>query len=451
MNNGLRLASFGVRGFVGESFDPGIVIDFASAFATFAEGKRILLGRDTRYSSDMFFEATASALISCGCEVIDFGVCPAPVLQYSMKPFEAEGGIVIGGGHNDMGWNALTLIGSDGAYLNPQGGQIVLDLYHGSDFDRRGWDGVGSMVQHFDYATAYFDALEAFLDVEAIRSKEFTVLVDPVGGAACGLLQPFADKLGIKLIPINAEPSGYLARDPEPRPRTARPLGSIIRHVGGDVGFALNSDASRVSIVTELGETASEEYTLPLIADHMLGKTPGTLVTNACTTRTLDRVAERANCELVKTPVGQAHVVARLIDEEGVIGGEGSGSVAVPAFSRAFDAFLMMGLVLEAMAQQKQPVSGLLEALPRYQVVKRVINCPSNDAYHALNRLKRSIGQQVDPDQISLTDGVRIDWPDAWVHARGSRTQQCMRIISEGETMDIAEDRNEEIVRLLRL
>jgi phosphomannomutase len=257
--------------------------------------------------------------------------------------------------------------------------------------------------------------------------------------------------LGFRLVPVNAEPSGYLAREPEPRPRTASHLGSIIEHVNGDIGFALNSDCSRFSIVTEDCETASEEYSLPLIARHVLQKRAGTLVTNICTTRTVDQVAEETGSRVVKTPVGQAHIVARLIDEQGVIGGEGSGSVVVPSFSRACDGFLMMGLVLEAMAQSGKSVGALVKSLPRYQIVKRAYNCRADDAYNALNRLKRHLADEVNPEQVTLIDGVRIDWPNAWAHVRTSRTNQQIRIISEAATMDLAEDKNEEIYRLLNI
>ncbi|MFT5123288.1 MAG: phosphomannomutase [Kiritimatiellia bacterium] len=448
---GIRLASFGIRGFIGESLSPRILMDFACAFGTFNEGRRILVGRDTRYSSDMLHECVIAGLISCGCEIIDFGICPAPILQYNVQGYQAAGAISISGGHNGSGWNALTLIGNDGAYLNPQGGQIVLDYYHAANFNLAAWDGMGSLVQDSNFSQPYFEALAAFLDVDAIRARNFTVLIDPVGGAGCAFLEPFAALLGLKLIPVNGEPSGYLARDPEPRPRTARHLCGIIGHVGGDVGFVLNSDMSRLSLVTETGEPASEEYTFPLIADHVLRKQSGIIVTNTCTTRTLDAVANSRESQVVKTAVGQAHVLARLIDEDGMIGGEGNGSVAVPAFSRAFDGFLMMGLVLEAMVKRQKTVSELLAELPRYHVVKQMYACSSSDAYHALDRLRIELLEDPEILAVDLTDGVRVDWLGVWVHARASRTEQSIRIISEATTMALAKGKNDFVRRILDL
>jgi phosphomannomutase len=451
MMKGIRLASFGIRGFIGESLHPRNLMDFACAFGTFNEGGRILLGRDTRYSSDMLHESVVAGLLSCGCEIIDFDICPAPILQYSVQAYGAAGAISISGGHNGPGWNAMTLIGNDGAYLNPQGGQIVLDYYHAANFHQAAWDGMGSIVEDQHYVQPYFEALCAFLEVDAIREQSFTVLIDPVGGAGCPFIEPFAEALGFKLISVNGEPSGYLARDPEPRPRTARHLCGIIGHVDGDVGFVLNSDMSRLSLVSETGEPASEEYTFPLIADHVLRKQAGVLVTNTCTTRSLDAVAALRGSRAVKTPVGQAHVLARLIDEDGVIGGEGNGSVAVPAFSRSFDGFLMMGLVLEAMAKRRKTLSELLAELPRYHVVKTSCPCSSSEAYHALDRLRIELSEDPEIHSVELVDGVRVDWLESWVHARASRTEQSIRIISEATTMAMAKEKNEFVRRILDL
>jgi phosphomannomutase len=447
--NKLRLASFGIRGFVGESLPPSVVIDFASAFATYADGGRILLGRDTRYSSPMIHSAVLSGLLSAGCEVLDFGVCPTPMLQYAVNPYRAAGAISISGGHNAPGWNAVTLIGADGAFLEPFGGETVLDCFHARDFLRRDWQGMGTVRRVGDFALSYFDAMADMINVNAIREADFTVLIDPVGGAGCSYLPLFADRFRFHLVPINAQPSGYLAREPEPRPRSALQMASIIPHTGGDVGFVLSSDMSRMSVVTETGEPMSEEYTLALIADHVLAKRSGTLITNICTTRTVDDVARAHGAPVMRTRVGQAYVLAALADEQGVLGGEGSGSVALPEFSNAFDGFLMMALVLEAMAESGRSVSALLGQLPRYGIVKRSVPCGSRDGYRAIDALKdhaEFLGDGV----VDMTDGLRVDWEDSWVHVRISQTQQLVRVIAEATTKERAEQRADDATRVLQ-
>ena len=442
----LRVVSFGIRGYVGDTLDPAVVIDFASAFATFKEGGRILLGRDTRYSSPMFHSAVVSGLLSAGCEVLDFGICPTPMLQFSVRSYNADGAVSISGGHNAMGWNAVTLISNDGAYLEPVGGETVLDIFHAGDFLKRDWKSLGSITSVVDFDEAYFDALEDFINAAAIRDANFTVLIDPAGGAGCSYLEPFARRFGFNLVPINAEPSGYLAREAEPRPRNARLMASTISYLNGNVGFVLDSDMSRMSLVSEIAEPASEEYTFAVVANHVLSKNTGPIVTNCCTTNMIDYIAQQNNVPVVKTRVGQAYIVSSLADEQGIIGGEGSGSVCLPSFSRAFDGFMMIALVLEAMAQTGSTLSELLDALPRYHIIKRNVHIGSKDGYLALEHLGKTwIEHPV--RSINYMDGIRIDFEDGWIHTRASRSEQLVRIISESSDRTIAETRAERTIR----
>lgn len=444
----LRLASFGVRGFVGQSLTPRVVMDFSCAFGTFVEGGRVLLGRDTRYSSPMIHAAVTSSLLSCGCEVLDFGVCPTPLLQYSVKTHEAAGAVSISGGHNGMGWNALTLIGADGAFLEPSGGETVLDVFHAGDFLKRDPARLGSVRPVAGFFDPYLGQLLRQVNGEAIRQASFTVLIDPVGGAGCPYLEPFARALGFTLVAINGQPSGYLPREPEPRPRSALQMASFIRHVRGHVGFVLSSDLGRLSLVTEDGEPASEEYTFPLIARHVLNKETGPVVTNCCTTRMVDDIAAARGVPVVKTAVGQAYVMARVADEQGVVGGEGSGSVARPSFSQAFDGFLMMALILEAMAESGQRMSDLVRSLPKYHMVKRRMVCGSREGYRALELFRGRL-DDFGPHRLDLTDGVRLDWEDGWLHARASHTEQLIRVISEARVRATAERRADDALRLI--
>jgi len=444
----LRLASFGIRGFVGESLTPEVVLDLASAFGTFVQGGRVLVGRDTRTSSPMLSYAVIAGLVSTGCEVLDFGVCPTPLLQFSVERYGAAGAVSISAGHTRVGWNALSLIGSSGAFIEPLGGETVLDIFHARDFLRQPWNRQGSVRVVTDFTQPYFDALEYRLDTPAIRTRKFTVVFDPVNGAGCRFLQPLAERLGLNLIAINAEESGYTAHDPEPRPRNAKQVAAIIRPVRGDIGFVASSDMGRLAIVTEEGETASEEYTFALIANHVLAKRTGVLVTNCCTTRTVDDIAQAHGARVVKTPVGQAYVMAALADEDGLIGGEGNGSVALPAFSRAFDGFLMAGLILEAMAQTGKKASELLLRLPRYHIVKRQVYGPPRRCYRALESLQTRRDWMED-GRMDMTDGIRLDWEDGWLHLRASQTEPMIRIISESRCRQRAEDRASTVARLL--
>lgn len=444
----LRLSSVGVRGFVGQSLTPRVAMDVASAFGTYLDGGDVLVGRDTRQSSDLLHAAAVASLLACGCRVVDLGICPAPILQFCVPRRGAAGAIAISGGHHGPGWNSLTLIGRDGAVLEPSAGEAVLDVYHGGAFRRAAFDGIAAPAAAESFEGPYFAALAALVDRHAIAAAAFTVLIDPVGGAGCAFLEGFARALGFNLVGINAQPSAYLAREPEPRPRSATQMASIIRHVSGHVGFLLTSDMGRLSIVTEDGEPASEEASFALVAEHVLRQKPGAVVTNCCTSRTIDDIAARHGVRVVKTAVGQAHVVAALADEGGRIGGEGSGGGVLPGFSRAFDGFLMMALVLEFMAVSRQPVSALLRDLPRYHITKRSIPCHTRRVYHILEHVRASLERDAGA-RTDFTDGIRADWPDGWVHVRASHTEQIIRVISEDRNRDVALERADRLTRLV--
>jgi phosphomannomutase len=444
----LRVSGCGLRGFVGDTLSPQVVMDIACAFGTWLEGGTVWVGSDTRDSSPMLARAVKAGLMSCGCNVLDAGVCPAPVLQQAAPRRQAAGAVAISGGHHGMGWNAVTLIGPDGALLDPVTGEGVLDLYHAGDFRRADWQGVGSDQPLEGLFEPYLDALELVVDGEAIRRAGYTVVIDPVGGAGTPYIRPFADRFGLRLVGIHAQASGYLPREPEPRPRSAQHIAAIIGHVDGDVGFVHSSDMGRTSLVSETGEPASEEYTLTVVARHWLRRRPGTVVTNCCTSRMLDRVAAEAGVALVKTRVGQAQVLAAVADEEAVLGGEGSGSVVLPAFSLGYDGFLVMALVLDAMAAHDAPLSTLLAQLPKLHIVKRRRACDARAAYHAVDVVRQRL-LDAGVDRMDLTDGVRIDRDDGWVHVRPSQTEQLIRVISEAGSRERAELEADRVTRML--
>ncbi len=398
----------------------------------------------------MYHQATLVGLQGAGCRVLDLGICPTPIAQHALgHTLQAAGGIAISGGHNREGWNAITLLGPDGTHLDPVAGQTVLDYFHTRSYRQADWKSVGRIdsIPQSEFAEPYFRALRKVLNVDKIREQKFSVVIDPVAGAACAFLEAFSTALDFELIAVNAQPSGYFPREPEPRPRSAKQLASLIQRLGGDVGFLLSSDAGRLSIVTESGEPASEEFTLPLVARHILGKRKGSIATNSCTSRMVDDIAQRHNVPVFKAKVGQAFVSAKALDEQAIVAGEGSGGVSLPAFSPGFDGMLGMGLILEAMAETKQTISQLVATLPHYSMVKWQIPCISRRGYPTLERIKKIISEQT--RTIDLTDGLRIENANGWVHLRVSKTEQLIRVTSESTSKEQAEQQADEMRRLI--
>ncbi len=444
----LRLSSSGLQGFAGTSLTPRDIIDYASALATHIQGGPVVVGRDTRYSSSMVYSAATSGLLNAGCDIIDLGICPTPMIQFAVRHYGAAAGLSITGGHKKAGWNSLNIINSEGSIFDPLSGQTVLDIFHSKDFLKADWKGMGKITQSDSFLLPYLDNLESCVNTEAIRAANFTVLMDPLGGAGAPYLTVFAERLGLKLVPINGDANGYLAREAEPRPRSAKQMASIIPYVKGDAGFLFSSDMVNMSLVTEKTEPKSEEYTFAVIANHILSKKQGTVVTNCCTSRMIDDISAQNKSPLVKTKVGQPYVLTTLADEQGVLGGEGNGVAVLPQAGPSFDGFIMTALVLEAMAENKATLSELVDALPSYYIVKKNVPCKSSKAYRALEHVEK-IWRLDESADINIQDGLRIDSEHGWKYVRASRTEPMIRIISESKDQRLAEKEAEKIIRIL--
>lgn len=438
----LKVGLSGVRGIVGETLTPELAMDFASAYGTFLGPGRILVGRDTRLSGPMLRAAAVSALLAAGCDVVDLGICPTPILQFLVRALKARGGLSITAGHNGADWNALTFINRDGTYLNEFQGNEVLDLYHLEEFAKAPSEGLGRLAAApAGAAQRYFKTLSRFIRTEAIRKAGFKVVIDSCNGAGAGFADEFCRTLGCELVPVNDQPSGFFPHDPEPRPRNAGEVASIARITSAQAGFLLNSDASRLSCVAEDGETLSEEYAFPVIADHILSRRRGPVVTNPSTSRMIEDVARRHGCPVIRARVGQGHVIQTLLAEDAVLAGEGSGSVAVPAFQPAFDAFLMMGLILEAMALREKTLGELVRELPKYHIIKEKIACLPERVHTIVHEVRALFPGR----NLLLLDGVRAENEEGWIHVRASATEPMIRIIVENTSLEKAQAEMERI------
>ncbi len=440
----LRIGSAGLRGKVGSGINPIIAIDFVSAFATYLDGGFVIVGRDSRFSSPMLYHAAVSSLLSCGCDVLDAGICPAPLLQFLVRHKGASGGLLVGAGHHPADWNAIVPIGSNGAYLNSIRTQELLDIYHNRRYALRSWDRVGKLLAlGEEISDEYLDLLASLVDESAIRRQKFRVVADFCNGSGSRLGPALAQRLGIEMIPINDNFSGVLPHDPEPRPRSSVQVKSIMRYLKASAGFVFDSDMSRAALVSDSGETLSEEYSFPLALLSILRRAPedSLIISNLCSTRTIDETVARHGCRLLKTKVGQAFAVDKMFETGALAAGDGSGSIAASNAVAGYDAFLEMILILDAMAAKNATLSELVDEMPRYHIIKKKVNCPSSHAYGLIRKLRTHFKGAV----LSEEDGLRFDWPDGWIHLRAAMTEPIIRLIVEWKTKDEAEERASEL------
>ena len=428
----LKIGIAGVRGIVGETLTPELVIAFAQAFGTYLDSGRILICRDTRASGPMVRAAVVAGLLASGCEVIDLGICPTPTMQLAVEHFNAAGGISITAGHNPAQWNALKFVRGDGLYLNIRQAEELLDIFHQAEFAKAKWNEIQPKIETQDAIAFHIDVLKQVFDVESIRARKLTVAVDCCNGA-CAVLSPrWLEELGCKVLAINDEIGSPFPHNPEPKRETMAQLRAVVKAGQADIGFAHDADGERIAIVTETGEALSEEMTLAIATEIKLSKKSGTVVTHLSTSGTIEAIAARHSSSVVRTPVGQAYISEAMLEHNAVLGGEGNGAVAIPEVHATNDAAATIGLILEHLAKTGITISELAASLPRYVMLKHYVAVAPNKLFSVLNEI-RAEAETAGATNIDFSDGIKLSWPDGWLHIRASNTESMIRLIAEAE------------------
>ena len=428
MNSTLIISPSGVRGVVGKGLTPGIVTNLASAFGELMGGE-ILVGYDTRTSNNMFKYAVFSGLLSVGCKIVDLGVCPTPSLQFMVKETGANGGIAITGSHNPPEWNALKFVRSDGLFLFPEEGERLIEIYREGNIRRSAWNSLGSVLKDNSAISRHIKRILEVVNVDRIRGKNFKVAIDACCGAGAIASPLLLEKLGCDVITLNCNTTGMFPHPPEPTPANLRDLCRVVKEAGADVGFAHDADADRLALVSEKGEAISEEYTLVMVTKSILQKSKGFVVTNICSSQAVDDIAGEFGCPVKRTPVGDVYVSRCMRDCGAVIGGEGNGGVIFPPVNYARDGMTALALVLDYLASENIPISSVIDSLPSYYMFKRKIKNPGIN----LDRLKHKLSREFNSSKLDFLDGIKIWFPEGWVHIRASGTEPVLRIIGESK------------------
>jgi phosphomannomutase len=380
----------------------------------------------------MIRSAVLSGLLAAGCEVVDLGVSPTPSMQIAIKALKADGGIAITAGHNPAAWNALKFVRGDGVYLNPTQAEELLDIYHQGEFAKAKWDTIKQGVEQADPIPHHIEVLNQAFALETQKLKRLVVAIDCCNGA-CSLMTPqWLESLGCEVLAVNDDPTGVFPHAPEPKAETMAQLSAVVKAGRADIGFAQDADGERLGIVTENGQRLSEETTLALASLIRLKESTGTIVTNISTTGAIDLIADRFGGAVVRTPVGQAYISEAMIEQNGLLGGEGSGGITVPEVQLTHDSAAAIGLILSHLSRTGRRVSELVEQLPRLTILKHNIAVEPNRLYSILQDFRATVERE--NFQYDTTDGLKVMMPNGWVHVRASNTESIIRIIVESET-----------------
>ncbi len=433
----LMISVAGIRGIVGETLLAEEFLRYTLAYAATRKAGRVVVGGDTRISRHMLRHLVFGALESSGLEVIDLGVCPTPTVGLMVREMEAAGGIAITASHNPSQWNALKFFTANGTFLTPPEFKRVMAAFEQNKFKRAPYDKLGRVLQHPDPIGPHLKRIEDVIDMRAIRKRRLKVVIDCCNGAANAIMPRLAKMMQVEPEFIYTDTSIPFERAAEPLPENIGSLCRAVQALGSDVGFAIDPDADRLALVDETGRAIGEERTLTIAANHYLARAKTPLVANLSTTRALDDVAARHGVKIHRTPIGEAHVVDKMMKVKSAIGGEGNGGVIFPAVHPGRDAATGVALICEALAQSKKSLSQLNADIPDYIIVKSKIPLGNHAVDKMLPRIEKAMPK---PVERSTADGLKLIYGNGWVHIRPSGTEPIIRIFAEAPSEAIAQE-----------
>lgn len=449
----------GIRGTIGgptgDTLNPLDIVKFTTAYATFmkrgakGEGRnKIVVGRDARISGDMVRNVVCGTLMGMGLDVIDIDIATTPTTELAVRWTGALGGIIITASHNPRQWNALKLLNGEGEFLTKDDGNEVLSIAEKEDFDYADVDSLGSYTRDDSFNQRHIESVLdlKLADVDAIRNAKFKVCVDAINSVGGIILPDLLKALGVEYTILNSTANGDFAHNPEPLEKNLQGIMDEMRSGKYDLGIVVDPDVDRLAFICENGEMFGEEYTLVSVADYVLQHTPGNTVSNLSSTRALRDVTERHGGTYTAAAVGEVNVTTKMKEVGAVIGGEGNGGVIYPESHYGRDALVGIALFLSSLAHKKCTASQLRATFPNYFIAKNRIDLtPSTDIDAILEKVKEMYASE----KITDIDGVKIDFPDKWVHLRKSNTEPIIRVYSEAATMEEADALGKKLMQVV--
>ncbi len=448
----------GIRGTIGgrpgDTLNPLDIVKFTTAYATFirrsgsSQSNTIVVGRDARISGEMVKNIVCGTLMGVGYDVINIGLASTPTTELAVAMTRAAGGIIITASHNPRHWNALKLLNEKGEFLTAADGAEVLAIADKEDFEYADVDHLGKYTEDDTFDNRHVDAVMSLklVDAEAIKKAHFRVAVDSINSVGGIILPKLLDRLGVEYTFLNGEENGDFSHNPEPLEKNLTGIMDLVRGGGYDMGIVVDPDVDRLAFICEDGKMFGEEYTLVSVADYVLSHTPGNTVSNLSSTRALRDVTQKHGGVYTAAAVGEVNVTTKMKEVGAVIGGEGNGGVIYPESHYGRDALVGIALFLSSLAQKKTTVSGLRATFPDYYIAKNRIDLqPDTDIDAILAKVK----EMYKDEQINDIDGVKIDFPDKWVHLRKSNTEPIIRVYSEASSMEEADELGKKIMSVV--
>ena len=431
----LKISVSGVRGVIGETLTPRLISTFTAAFGQYVGQGPVIISRDTRPSGIMVEQAVIAGLLSVGCEPVLSGILPTPSLQIAVKEMKAAGGIAITASHNPLPWNALKFVNDEGMFLNRIEARELLNIYNQENTNHvieESIKDIKNLTNAFDF---HKKKIINNIDMEALRKRKLKVALDSCSGAGAPFTEAFLKELGCEVFAINTNYDGTFNRKLEPTPDSLEELSNIVKREKCDVGFAQDPDADRLVIIDNEGNALNENYSLALAILQQLEIEKGPVTVSLATSKLVSDICKAKNCPVEFTRIGEINVSTQMLENGSVIGGEANGGVIWPPVHPCRDSFSGMALILALLLNGKS-IKDLVESLPKYHFGSVKIPASSEQANFVIAKLKSRFADC----NLTLIDGVKIDWTDKWIIIRPSNTEPLLRIQAEADSIEKLND-----------
>ncbi|WP_394749097.1 phosphoglucosamine mutase [Spongiimicrobium salis] len=445
----------GIRGTIGgaphQNLTPIDAVKFAAAYGIWLKGYSkkeklsVVIGKDARLSGEMIQNLVVSTLIGLGIDVIDLGLSTTPTVEVAVPLEQADGGIILTASHNPKQWNALKLLNEKGEFLDAAQGALILEIAEKEDFVFSEVDDLGKITKNDAYIDIHIDEVLdlPLVDAEVIKAAKFKVVVDGVNSTGGIAIPKLLEALGVEVVKLYCEPTGHFPHNPEPLKEHLGDICELVVKEKADFGIVVDPDVDRLAFISDDGEMFGEEYTLVACADYVLGKTKGNTVSNLSSSRALRDITEKHGGTYEAAAVGEVNVVAAMKANNAIIGGEGNGGIIYPESHYGRDSLVGTALFLMLMAEKGGSVAALRASYPSYFMSKKKIQLtPELD----VDGLLKAMEEKYAHENVSTIDGVKIDFPENWVHLRKSNTEPIIRIYTEAKTQDLANELADTII-----
>ena len=437
----------GIRGTIGnrkgEDLTKDDIVLYTKSFVLWLQSEnriinnKIVVGRDARISGKMVEDLVLDTLTKMGLNVVCLGLSTTPTVEIAVPLENADAGIIITASHNPKNWNALKLLNSKGEFINAKDGERLLEIANSNSAVDINND-IGLVEFNNMYIDIHTDLIInlSSVDVELVKSRNFTVVVDAVNSTG-GLAVPnLLKKLGVNIIELYCNPNGEFPHNPEPLKENLTDLSELVIKEKADLGIVVDPDVDRLALVSENGEVFGEEYTLVACADYFLKNNPGNTVSNLSSSRALKDITELNECEHFFSAVGEVNVVEMMKEKNAVIGGEGNGGIILPELHYGRDALVGIALFLTYLSKLKISSSQLRSSYPNYFMYKQKVEL--NKSLN-IDLIFENLKRKYSKEKINTQDGLKIDFKDSWVQLRKSNTEPIVRVYSEAKTQNSAE------------